>query len=56
MRNLFLDLKIKRELKSFLKFKENYNFKMKELDKKEDGSVFCDGVCFAVFMKSGTVR
>ena len=45
MKNLFLDLKIKRELKSFLKFKENYNFKMKELDKKEDGSVFCDGVC-----------
>lgn len=45
MRNLFLDLKIKRELKKFIEFKNSYDFKMKELVKKEDGSVFCDGVC-----------
>ena len=45
MRNLFLDLKIKRELKKFIEFKNSYDFKMKELVKKEDGSVFCDGIC-----------
>lgn len=45
MRSLILDLKIKKELKKFKKFKENYNFKLKHLDEKEDGSVFCDGVC-----------
>ena len=45
MRNLFLYLKIKRELKRFRKFKKNYKFEMKELKEKEDGSVFCGAVC-----------
>ncbi len=45
MRNLFLDLKIKRELKKFRKFKETYNFEFKELEEKDDGSCFFDGVC-----------
>ena len=45
MRNLFLDLKIKRELKRFSKFKKNYKFEMKELEEKEDGSVFCGAIC-----------
>lgn len=45
MRNLILDMKIKKELKEFIKFKANYNFQLKELEKREDGSVFCDGIC-----------
>ena len=44
MRNIFKDLKIKRELKRFQKFKKNYDFKFKQL--VTDGEkVFCDGVC-----------
>ena len=44
MRNVFKDLKIKRELKKFQEFKKNYDFKFKEL--VIDGEkVFCDGVC-----------
>lgn len=45
MRNLFLDLKIKKELKRFKKFKETYDFKFKEIEEKEDGSLFCEGIC-----------
>lgn len=45
MRNLFLDFKIKKELKKFQKFKESYDFKLKEIEEKEDGSLFCDGIC-----------
>lgn len=45
MRNLILDLKIKKELKKFKKFKSNYNFKMKEIEEKDDGSLFVDGIC-----------
>ncbi len=45
MRNLFLDLKIKKELKKFQKFKESYDFKLKKLEEKEDGSLFCDDIC-----------
>ena len=45
MRNLFLDFKIKKELKNFKKFKETYDFKLKEIEEKEDGSLFCDGFC-----------
>ncbi len=45
MRNLFLDLKIKRELKKFVAFKNSYNFNMKEIEKRDDGAVFCDGAC-----------
>lgn len=45
MRNLFLDAKIKKELKEFKKFKESFDFKMKEVEEKKDGSLFCDGIC-----------
>lgn len=45
MRNLVKDLKIKKELKRFKEFKKNYNFEMKTIEKKEDGSLFCDGIC-----------
>lgn len=44
MRNIFKDMKIKKELKIFQEFKKNYNFKFKQL--VTDGEkVFCDGVC-----------
>ncbi len=44
MRNIFKDMKIKKELKNFQEFKKNYSFKFKEL--VTDGEkVFCDGVC-----------
>ena len=45
MRNLFLDLKIKKELKNFKKFKQTYDFKLKNIEEKDDGSLFCDGIC-----------
>ena len=45
MKNLFLDMKIKRELKKFKEFKKNYKFEMKELEEKDDGSVFYGAVC-----------
>ena len=45
MRNLILDLKIKKELKKFKKFKANYNFQMKGIEETDDGSLFVDGVC-----------
>ena len=38
-------LKIKRELKNFQKFKNNYKFEFKKMDETEDGSLFCDGEC-----------
>ena len=46
MKNIFLDIKINKQLKNFQKFKANYKFKHKEIKQNEDGSVFCDGVCF----------
>lgn len=45
MRNLLKDLKIKKELKRFREFKKTFKFDCKEVDEKEDGSLFCDGVC-----------
>ena len=45
MRNLILDYKIKKELKKFQEFKKNYKFEMKEVEEKEDGSLYCDGIC-----------
>lgn len=45
MKNIFLNLKIKKELKEFKRFKTNYNFKLIELKKKDDGSVFCGDIC-----------
>lgn len=45
MRNIFLDIKIKKELKEFKKFKESYAFQMKNIEQKKDGSLFCDDVC-----------
>ncbi len=46
MRNIFLDIKIKNDLKEFKKFKENYNFVSKKITQKDDGSIFCDSLCF----------
>ncbi len=45
MRNLILDAKIKKELKKFQAFKKTFKFEMKEVEEKEDGSLFCDGIC-----------
>ncbi len=45
MRNIILDCKIKKELKKFQEFKKHYKFEMKEVEEKEDGSLFCDGIC-----------
>lgn len=44
MKNLFRDIKIKRELKRFKKFKDNYLFIPKEIIKKND-ALFCDDIC-----------
>lgn len=43
MRNLFKQIKIKKELKSFQEFKKTYSFKMKEIEEKQDGSLYCEG-------------
>ena len=45
MKNLFKELKIKRELKRFKEFKKNFKFQIKDVVEKKDGSLFCDGVC-----------
>ena len=45
MKCLFKELKIKKELKEFREFKKNYKFEMKEVVKKEDDSLYCDGIC-----------
>lgn len=45
MKNLILEMKIKKELKLFKQFKKNYNFFQKEIEEKNDGSLFCDGIC-----------
>ena len=45
MKNIFKDLKIKRDLKKFQEFKKNFKFEFKEIEEKKNGSLFCDGVC-----------
>lgn len=45
MRNIFKDFKIKRELKRFKEFKKDYIFNFKQIEKNDDGSVFCESVC-----------
>ena len=45
MKNLFRKLKIKKELRKFKEFKKSFNFQMKEVIEKKDGSLFCDSVC-----------
>ena len=45
MRNLFKELKIKREVKRFKDFKREFKFEMKDVEEKKDGSLFYDGVC-----------
>ncbi len=45
MRNIFLDLKIKKELKKFQEFKQNFKFELPEIETKKDGSVFVEGYC-----------
>lgn len=45
MRNLFRELRIKRDLKKFKEFKKSFSFEMKEVEEKKNGSLFCDGVC-----------
>lgn len=43
--SLLLRCKIKKELKEFQEFKKNFKFEMKEIEEKEDGSKFVDGIC-----------
>ena len=43
--NLFLRFKIKKELKRFQEFKQNYKFLLKPLKEMDDGSLFCDNCC-----------
>lgn len=45
MRNLFKELKIKRDLKRFKKFKETFEFCFKDLEERKNGSLYVDGVC-----------
>lgn len=45
MKNLFKDLKIKKELKKFKEFKKSFEFNQKVIEEKKDGSLFCDNVC-----------
>ena len=45
MRNFIKDLKIKKLLRKFKEFKQNFKFEMLELKEKEDGSVFYDDLC-----------
>lgn len=45
MKNIFKELKIKKELKKFKEFKKTFKFDFKEIDEKNDGSLFFDGVC-----------
>ncbi len=45
MESLRLRLKIKKELNEFRIFKKSFKFEMKEIVKKDDGSLFCDEVC-----------
>lgn len=45
MNKFSLRLKIKKELKEFKKFKESSKFRLAELDKKDDGSIFYGDVC-----------
>lgn len=45
MKNLFLEHKIKKELKRFQEFKNKFEFEMKEIQEKQDGSIFCGDIC-----------
>ena len=45
MKNLFKEIKIKRELKKFRQFKKNFKFEFKEIEERKDGSLFFDNVC-----------
>ncbi len=45
MKNLFKELKIKKELREFKEFKKSYKFEMKEILETDDGSLLCDGIC-----------
>lgn len=45
MKNLFLDLKIKKELAQFKQFKSKYSFTPINLVEKQDGSIFAGDVC-----------
>lgn len=45
MRNMFRDLKIKRELKKFQEFKKTFVFEFKDLEERTDGSIYYEGVC-----------
>ena len=44
MRNIFKEIKIKKELKRYETFKKNYQFNQLEIVKKGE-SLFCNGVC-----------
>ena len=44
MKNIFKEIAIKKELKRFKEFKNNYIFNQKEIIQKDE-SLFCDGIC-----------
>lgn len=44
MKNLFLEMKIKKEMKRFKQFKEYYNFSQKEL-RVVDNAIYCEDIC-----------
>ena len=45
MKNLFNEIKIRRELKRFREFKKTYSFEFKEIEERKDGSLVFDDVC-----------
>lgn len=45
MRNIFKELKIKKELKKFKEFKRKFKFEIKEIKENKEGSLFVDDVC-----------
>ncbi len=45
MKNIALQMKIKKELKEFREFKKTYKFEYKSLRQQENGAIFCGDDC-----------
>ena len=48
MKNIFKELKIKKDLKKFKEFKKNIKFELKEIKEAKDGSLYVDDICIRV--------
>ena len=48
MKNIFKELKIKKDLKKFKEFKKNFKFELKEIKEAKDGSLYVDDICIRV--------